>query len=102
MGGQLHLPHQKLFTMETPIYYYPLLFSETSVLKNARVVEWSLQEGNTLFQMTSTPTEIQVVIFVHFWLQCLCAQTHFKPRDQESNKRPDTFSIIQVIFPATA
>ena len=51
--------------------------------------------------MLSTPAEIQVVIFVHFWLQCLCARTQLKLRDQESNKGPDTFSIIQSIFPAT-
>lgn len=81
----------------------PLAFFRNISPQNARVVEWSLQEeGETLFQMISTPTEIQVVIFVHFWLQCLCAQIHFKPRDQESNKGPDTFSLIQVIFPATA
>ena len=80
----------------------PFAFLRNISPQNARVVEWSLQEeGETLFQMISTPTEIQVVIFVHFWLQCLCAQIRFKPRNQESNKGPDTFSLIQVIFPAT-
>lgn len=70
--------------------------------QNARVIEQSLQEeGNSFFQVMSTPAEIQVVIFVHFWLQCLCAQTQLKLRDQESNKGPDIFSIIQSIFPAT-